>query len=64
MSDTRRVYHPTLDAFQDVPSGDAEKWKASGWRLTRPAHVTDGADSDVENEPVIVTVTDAPPISK
>lgn len=64
MSDTRRVYHPTLDAFLDVPRADAEKWKAAGWRLTRPAHVIDDSGAVVEVGPVIVTATDSTPATK
>ena len=36
-----RVYHPTLNAWQDVPDADKGKWKDAGWRLTRPDHVDD-----------------------
>ena len=42
MSDThRRVYHPRLNAWQDVPKSDGDKWKAAGWRLTKPEHADD-----------------------
>ena len=41
MTEYRRVYHPTLDAWQDVPKADGDKWKAGGWRLTKPEHVDD-----------------------
>lgn len=41
MTEYRRVYHPTLNAWQDVAKSDGEKWKAAGWRLTKPEHVDD-----------------------
>lgn len=34
----RRVYHPTLNSYQDVPAASVEEWKAAGWRLTAPDH--------------------------
>lgn len=35
MSEThRRVYHPTLNGFKDVPKDSADAWKKAGWRLT------------------------------
>lgn len=62
MSDTRRIYHPTLDAYKDVPKKSADAWKAAGWRMTRPDHVTEpDVIAPEEQEPVIVTVTDATP---
>ena len=41
MTEYRRVYHPTLNAWQDVAKSDGEKWKAAGWRLTKPEHADD-----------------------
>lgn len=37
----KRVYHPTLSSWQDVPDEAAAGWKDAGWRLTRPDHVDD-----------------------
>lgn len=60
---TRRVYHPTLNAWQDVPKASADEWKAAGWRLTKPDHISEDVEPAplVENEPVVVTTTDASP---
>lgn len=41
MSDIKRVYHPTLNAWQDVPEKDSKAWKDAGWRLTKPDHADD-----------------------
>lgn len=35
----KRVYHPTLDTFEDIPDGDVEQWADAGWRKTAPKHV-------------------------
>lgn len=37
----KRVYHPTLPMWEDVPEKDVEQWKDAGWRVTKPAHVDD-----------------------
>lgn len=39
MSDTKRVYHPTLPTYRDVPSGDVDAWVEAGWRKSRPKGV-------------------------
>ena len=41
MATLKRVFHPTLDAWQDVDESAAKDWKDAGWRLTRPDHVDD-----------------------
>ena len=41
MADVKRVYHPTLNAWQDVPEKDSKAWKDAGWRLTKPDHADD-----------------------
>lgn len=41
MSDYVRVYHPTSNAWQDIPKSDVDGWKESGWLRTKPAHVDD-----------------------
>lgn len=38
-----RVYHPTANAWQDVPTKDVEKWAEAGWRKGKPGHVDDSA---------------------
>lgn len=37
---TKRVYHPTLNSWQDVPDADVDQWAEAGWRKTAPKHVT------------------------
>ncbi len=37
----KRVFHPDLPSWQDVPEADAKTWKEAGWRLTKPDHVDD-----------------------
>lgn len=63
-SDYVRVYHPTGNAWQDVPKGDADNWKASGWLKTKPAHVDDsGAGAPAAHfvaQPVVVPTPAAP----
>lgn len=39
MSNTVRVYHPTLDSWEDVPADKADQWVDAGWRKTAPKHV-------------------------
>ena len=59
----KRLYHPTLNAWQDVPEGDVEAWSKAGWLKGKPKHVDDSealpvgegyvpADVTVEPEPV------------
>ena len=38
---SKRVYHPSLNAWQDVPDDAVESWKESGWLKTKPKHVDD-----------------------
>lgn len=35
----RRIYHPTMNEFRDIPAAVVDGWKATGWRLTNPGHV-------------------------
>lgn len=37
----KRVYHPTLSAWQDVEDDAVESWKEAGWLKTKPKHVDD-----------------------
>lgn len=55
-----RVYHPTLNAWTDVPDGDKQRWKDAGWRLTKPDHVDDSEALPVaKSAPAPATKTDA-----
>lgn len=44
----RRVYHPTLNSWRDIKPADADRWKAAGWRLTKPDHVDDSESLPVQ----------------
>ncbi len=63
---TKRVYHPTLDTWQDVPDGDVDSWADAGWRKTAPKHVdtTDlpevGTHPGIASLPPLVDDTPAP----
>ena len=60
----KRVYHPTNDAFQDVPEGDVDKWAKAGWLKGRPSkHSVDESERpevgsfvpvDVPREPAFI----------
>lgn len=53
----KRVFHPTLNAFKDVPAGDVEKWVAAGWSKSKPKHVDDSDSQkpgDFHSAPVAV----------
>lgn len=41
MSKHTRVYHPTLNSWQDVPAASVDGWKAAGWAVKNPGHVDD-----------------------
>lgn len=58
----RRVYHPTLNAWQDVPDGDVEAWSKAGWHKTKGKHVDDSEALPVGEgyEPVDVAVEPEP----
>lgn len=51
----KRVFHPTLNSWQDVPDGDVDKWVKAGWRKTQPQHVT-GDLPEVGSHPGIAAV--------
>ena len=38
---TKRVYHPSLNSWQDVPDGDVDRWAEAGWRKSKPKHADD-----------------------
>lgn len=56
---SKRVYHPTNNAWQDVPDKDVEAWKAAGWHKTKPKHVDDAGsrNADQFHTPALI-VTD------
>lgn len=37
----KRVYHPTLNSWQDVPEDAVSTWTKAGWSEKRPQHVDD-----------------------
>ena len=37
----KRVYHPTLNSWQDVPEERVDEWAEQGWLKTKPDHVDD-----------------------
>ena len=43
MSKHVRVYHPSLNSWQDVPAASVEGWKSAGWAVKNPGHVDDSA---------------------
>jgi hypothetical protein len=52
----KRIYHPTLDSFQDVPEGSVDEWAEAGWRKTAPKHVTTDGLPEVGSFPGLVDV--------
>lgn len=54
-----RVYHPVLNAWQDVWKKDVVKWQRQGWVTEKPAHVDDSdalpaaaeTEGNLETEP-------------
>lgn len=36
-SQTATVYHPTLDASQEVPKADVAAWAEQGWLKSKPS---------------------------
>lgn len=57
----KRVFHPTLSAWEDVPDGDVEAWAAAGWRKTQPKHVDLTDAPPVGEHPGIASVPVEPP---
>jgi hypothetical protein len=39
----KRVYHPSLSAWQDVADDAVESWKDAGWLKSKPKHVDDSS---------------------
>lgn len=60
---TKRVYHPTLNAWQDVDDAAVKDWREAGWRTSRPEHVDDSDAPAVGEHPgfahVAVTADEA-----
>lgn len=58
----KRVFHPTLNAWQDVPDGDVEAWSKAGWHKTKGKHIDDSEALPVGEgyEPADVVVEPEP----
>ena len=52
----KRVYHPTLNTWQDVPDGDVDSWADAGWRKTAPKHVDTSDLPEVGSHPGYATI--------
>jgi hypothetical protein len=66
MSNMKRVYHPHLDSWTDVPAEDVDKWAEAGWRKTQPKHVNTDDAPEVGEHPGIASVpvlTSAAPVT-
>ncbi len=67
---TKRVYHPTLSAWQDVADDAVDSWAEAGWRKSRPKHADDSGapavgDFHVASVPVVPAVEpEAPKVEK
>ena len=48
---SKRVFHPTLESFEDVPDDAVDAWAAAGWRKTAPKHVDTSALPEVGSHP-------------
>ena len=54
----KRVYHPTLNAWQDVPDDAVQEWGVAGWLAKRPKHVDDSASPLADGPRAAVPVVD------
>ena len=52
----KRVYHPTLSSWQDVPDGDVDSWAESGWLKSPSKKVEYGDLPEVGSHPGIASV--------
>lgn len=43
----KRVYHPSLNAWQDVPDEAVKEWVQAGWLDKRPTHADDSEAREV-----------------
>lgn len=57
----KRVYHPGLDTWQDVPDDNVTEWAEAGWLTKKPKHVDDSAYPVADAPPVSVPVVDNTP---
>lgn len=59
----KRVYHPTLNAWQDVE--DVESWSKAGWHKTKGKHIDDSdalpVGEYVAPEPAVAEPAEAEP---
>lgn len=46
-----RLYHPTLDSWQDVPNGDVKGWTDAGWKAKNPGQVNETGAPPVGEHP-------------
>lgn len=67
---TKRVYHPTGNAWQDVPDAAVDAWAKGGWLKSKPKHVDDsealpvGESSPAPDVPVDVVEPEPTPKGK
>lgn len=54
---TKRVWHPTANAWWDVPEDQVSEWKKSGWLASKPSHADDTNAEPVALQPEPVDVT-------
>lgn len=64
----KRVFHPSLDSWQDVPDGDVDAWSKAGWLKSQPKHVDLSEAPKVGEHPGIAAVvvdnsTETPTVS-
>lgn len=52
----KRVYHPTLPSFQDIPDGDVDAWVETGWLKSPSKKVEYGELPEVGDHPGIARV--------
>jgi hypothetical protein len=52
----KRVYHPTLPSWQDVPDGDVDSWAEAGWLKSQSKKLDYGDLPEVGSHPGIAAV--------
>jgi hypothetical protein len=52
----KRVYHPTLPSWQDVPDDAVDSWAESGWLKSKAKNVDYGELPEVGSHPGIAAV--------
>lgn len=63
----KRLYHPTNNAWQDVPDGDVEAWSKAGWHKTKGKHIDDSEAlpvGEAYTAPVLVPAVDEKPVTE